>query len=128
MELTRIKANFFKTPSGNEPVREWLKTHIQPGDSKLIGADIKTVEYGWPVGMPTCESMGGGLFQVRTDLPNNRISRVLFCVEDGIMHLLHGFIKKDQKTPKPDLDLAKSRLKILLKELTEPKKGKINLV
>ena len=76
------------------------------------GADIKTVEFGWPIGMPTCRPMGQGLFEVRSNLPN-RIARVLFCIEAGRMVLLHGFIKKERKTPKVDIDIAKQRLKKL---------------
>jgi phage-related protein len=75
----------------------------------LIGADIKTVEFGWPIGMPTCRLMGDGLFEVRTNLPQNKIARVLFCFYEGKMILLHGFIKKSQKTPKQQLDLAWER-------------------
>jgi phage-related protein len=75
----------------------------------LIGADIKTVEFGWPIGMPTCRPMGDGLFEVRTNLPQNKIARVLFCFYEGKMILLHGFIKKSQKTPKQQLDLALER-------------------
>lgn len=106
-----IEVVFFQTPAGNEPVRDWLKNDVSDEERKIVGTDIKTVEYGWPVGMPTCRSMGGGLHEVRSDLPGNRIARVLFCVEDGQMILLHGFIKKTQKTPKSDLDLAKKRQK-----------------
>lgn len=104
----RLVAMFFRTSSGREPVREWLKDLGKP-DSTLIGADIKTVEFGWPVGMPTCRPMGKGLYEVRTDLPHNRIARVLFCLGVGIMYLLHGFIKKSQKTPQADLYLALTR-------------------
>lgn len=104
----RLVARFFRTATGREPVREWLKELGKP-DSTLIGADIKTVEFGWPVGMPTCRPMGKGLYEVRTDLPRNRIARVLFCVGEGILFLLHGFIKKTPKTPKEDLELALAR-------------------
>ena len=75
----------------------------------MIGADIKTVEFGWPIGMPTCRPMGDGLFEVRTNLPQNKIARVLFCFYEGKMILLHGFIKKSQKTPKQQLNLAWER-------------------
>jgi phage-related protein len=59
--------------------------------------------------MPTCRPMGDGLFEVRTNLPQNKIARVLFCFYEGKMILLHGFIKKSQKTPKQQLDLALER-------------------
>ena len=73
------------------------------------GVDIRTAEFGWPIGMPTCKSLGGGLYEVRTTL-KDRIARTIFAVEDGDMVLLHGFIKKSQRTPKEHLDLARKRL------------------
>ncbi|NEQ88839.1 MAG: type II toxin-antitoxin system RelE/ParE family toxin [Moorea sp. SIO2I5] len=78
-------------------------------ERRLIGTDIKTVEYGWPIGMPTCRPMGNGLFEVRTNLPNGRTARVLFCIHNNQMVLLHGFIKKTEKTPKQELALANAR-------------------
>lgn len=113
-ENKRIQAVFFRTKEGKEPVRDWLKT-LEKGDRLAIGTDIKTTEFGWPIGMPTCRPMGDGLFEVRTNL-QNRIARVMFCVTAGKMILLHGFIKKDQKTPKRDLDLARRRKKQLEKD------------
>lgn len=106
-----IEVVFYRSLAGNEPVRDWLKDDVSVEERKIIGTDIKTVEYGWPIGMPTCRPMGNGLHEVRSSLPGNRIARVLFCVEDGQMILLHGFIKKTRATPKADLDLAKKRHK-----------------
>jgi phage-related protein len=103
----RVPAIFFRTESGGEPLREWLKS-LQPEDRKLIGEDIKTVEFGWPVGMPVCRSLGGGICEIRTHLTQDRIARVLFYIDaKGRMVLLHGFIKKTQKTPLNDLELAR---------------------
>jgi phage-related protein len=80
----------------------------KPYDTKRIGEDIKTVEFGWPVGMPVCRPMGRGIYEVRTGLTHNRIARVLFYVDaKNRMVLLRGFIKKTQKTPDEDLDLAR---------------------
>jgi len=78
--------------------------------------DIKTVEFGWPVGLPVCRSLGDGLWEVRSSL-RNRIARVLFCVADDTMWLLHGFIKKRQKTPPEDLALARRRMREVLEVL-----------
>ena len=111
----RITVVFYKTDNGAEPVREWLKD-LAREDKKIIGADIKTVEFGWPIGMPTCRSLGDGIWEVRSNLTKGQIGRVLFCIVDGFMVLLHGFIKKSQKTPKPDLDTAKRRKRQLTEE------------
>jgi phage-related protein len=75
---------------------------------KAIGTDVMTVEFGWPIGMPVCRPLGKGLYEVRTALSGNRICRVLFYIKKSRMVLLHGFIKKTQKTPDEDLELAAS--------------------
>jgi len=80
-------------------------------DRKTVGEDIATAEYGWPVGMPSCRSLGKGLFEIRSSISSGQISRVLFTVAKKQMVLLHAFIKKTKKTPKPDLELALKRLK-----------------
>ena len=109
-DLKKVPARFYRTASGAEPVRAWLLT-LDRNDRRKIGADIATVEYGWPIGMPTCRAMGSGLWEVRTDLEGNRTSRVLFCLVNAQLVLLHGFVKKSRTTPKADLDLAKRRMK-----------------
>ena len=81
-------------------------------DRKTIGEDIKTVQFGWPLGMPLVGHLGGDIWEVRVKL-ENRIARILFALDGKNMILLHGFIKKQQATPKPDLDLARERLKQL---------------
>ena len=90
-------------------MREWLKS-LDLTDRKILGEDIKDVEFSWPIGMPLVRSLGSGLWEVRSSLPRGRIARVLFCVHDEQMVLLHAFIKKTQKTPKQDLDLALGRM------------------
>ena len=99
---------FFKHANGSEPVREFLR-RLSPAERKLVGRDVRTAKYGWPIGMPTCQSLGDGFQEARTNLPN-RICRVLFKVDKaGRMILLHGLIKKTQATPKKELDLAQKR-------------------
>lgn len=99
---------FYATASGREPVREFLKDLGKP-DSVSIGTDIKTVEFGWPVGMPLCRHLGDGIHEVRSAISNDRIARVLFFIHEGKICLLHGFIKKTSKTPYDDMALAKKR-------------------
>ena len=104
----RAPAIFYRTEAGGEPVREWLKG-LSPEDRKRIGEDIKTVEFGWPVGMPVCKPLGSSIYEVRTSLAQNRIARVLFYIDKkSRMVLLHAFIKKTRKTPHEDLDLARN--------------------
>lgn len=110
VEEKRIIAIFYQTPSGNVPVIEWLKELGRP-DSLIIGSDLRLVEKGWPLGMPLCRSLGDGLFEVRSNLPNGRAARVIFFIKDGKMGILHGFIKKTQQTPQADIELAKKRKK-----------------
>jgi phage-related protein len=105
-----IKVRFYKTDSENEPVREWLRDMAE-ADRKIIGNDLMTVQWGWPVGMPLCGPMGNGLWEVRSPLDSHRIARVLFCFHGGFIVALHGIIKKTQKTPIQDLRLAQARQK-----------------
>ena len=107
-----LPARFYRTATGAEPVRKWLKA-LSREDKRIVGTDIATVEFGWPVGMPTCRPLSSrrGLLEVRSSLTQNRIARVLFCIHQGHMVLLHGFIKKTQQTPENDLDVAVRRQK-----------------
>jgi phage-related protein len=98
---------FYKSLAGKEPVRVWLKG--LPKEEKLIGESIKTVQFGWPIGMPVVRNIEKNLWEIRTDL-DHRIARVFMTVGNGRIILLHGFIKKDQKIPKEDLNLARKRL------------------
>ncbi|HET7923185.1 MAG TPA: type II toxin-antitoxin system RelE/ParE family toxin [Gammaproteobacteria bacterium] len=108
----KLPVRFYRTEAGNEPVREWLKS-LSQDDRKIIGDDIRTLQFGWPIGMLLNRSLGGGLNEVRCTLGSNRIARVMFAVKDGSAVLLHGFIKKSRTTPKSDLELARDRLKRL---------------
>ena len=106
----RLTAIFYKTSSGNVPVLEWLR-ELGKADSLIIGSDLRLVEEGWPIGMPVCRSLGDGLFETRSNLPNGRTARIIFFIKDGKMGILHGFIKKTQQTPQADIELAKKRKK-----------------
>ena len=105
---------FYKSEAGNEPVREWLKS-LPREDRRAIGEDIKTAQYGWPLGMPLIRKMERGLWEVRSNISAG-IARVFFTVKDAMMILLHGFVKKSQKTPPNELDTARRRLNNLEKD------------
>ncbi len=107
----RLQVYFFKTTNNKQPVRDWLKG-LPVEDRKTIGNDLKTAQFGWPIGMPLIRKLDADLWEARSRL-HNRIARVIFTVEGDKMVLLHGFIKKSQKTPQSDLQLAKQRLKAL---------------
>lgn len=108
--LKKLPAAFYATAQGREPVREWLRALSEP-DRRIVGQDIATAEFGWPVGMPLSRSLGAGLFEIRSDISDRRIARVLFGVVNRKMVLLHAVIKKTQKLPESDRDLAKRRLR-----------------
>ena len=105
----RLDAVFFRSKVGNEPVREWLKS-LAKGQRKAIGEDIAYVQFKWPIGRPRVDHLRGAVWEVRSSL-DNRIARTLFAVEGGQMVLLHGFIKKTQRTPDSDIELALKRFK-----------------
>src|SRR2546428_331820 len=95
---TAIPVAFYRTAQGREPVRDWLRA-LPSDDRHTVGRDLGLVQYGWPVGMPLCRSLGGSLWEVRSNLPSRRIARVLFFLHEGQIALVHGFIKKTQRTP-----------------------------
>lgn len=103
-----LEVRFFQTTTGAEPVRDWLLV-LPAVERRMIGEDIKAVQFRWPLGMPLVRKLSGKVWEVRTQLPT-RIARVLFTVKGGQMILLHGFIKKTQATPQDALRLAESRI------------------
>jgi phage-related protein len=109
-----LQVRFYATEPGHEPVREWLKD-LPAADKRIIGIDLMKVEMGWPIGMPTCRSLAGtnGLLEVRSNISDGRIARILFVIDEGYMVLLHGFVKKAQQTPQRDIALAQQRRRTL---------------
>jgi phage-related protein len=106
-----LQVVFYQSENSKEPVREWLKS-LSQGEKKLIGEAIKTVQFSYLIGMPLVRKMSPDLWEVRVHL-SNKIARVLFTIKNQKMILLHGFIKKSQKTPNKELEIAKIRLKNL---------------
>jgi phage-related protein len=106
----KIPVVFYRTRGGSEIVRDWLRG-LDVDDRNAIGLDLMRIQFRWPVGMPSCRPMGEGLWEMRTNLASNRIARVMFCVVAERIVILHGFIKKTQKTPADDLALARKRKK-----------------
>lgn len=105
----RLRVVFFRMDSGAEPVRRWLLS-LSSLHKKAIGEDIKTVQFGWPLGMPLVEKIEPYLWEVRSRVPDG-IARVLFTVDGHTMILLHGFIKKTRKIPHTEINTARSRLR-----------------
>jgi phage-related protein len=106
-----LQVVFYQSEKNKEPVREWLK-NLSQCEKKLIGEAIKTVQFSYPIGMPLVRKMSPDLWEVRINL-SDKIARVLFTIKNQKMILLHGFIKKSQKTPNKELEIAEIRLKNL---------------
>ncbi len=104
----RVDVVFYRTPAGSEVVRDWLKG-LEKSDRAIIGQDLMRVQFQWPVGMPICRPLTDGLWEVRSNLSSHRIARVFFCFTEGRLVALHGIVKKTQKTPPADLELARKR-------------------
>lgn len=102
-----LKVLFYRSVSGNEPVREWLKEQTKL-DRKIIGTDIKTVQFGWPLGMPLIRKLEKDLWELRSNMEDG-IARVIFAVHENSIILLHGFMKKSKKTSANDLNVARKR-------------------
>ena len=106
--MKRVPAMFYRTEGGNEPVRSLL-LDLDKDDRRKVGEDIKLVEFGWPIGMPTCRPMGNGIHEIRTDISEGRTVRIFFYIDaKQRMVLLSGLIKKTRKTPGVEMELALS--------------------
>ena len=110
LQPARIDLVFYRTAAGNEPVRDWL-IDLPAANRREVGLDLQRVQFRWPVGMPLVRPMGKGLFEVRTPLPDGTTARVMICFQGGELYALHGFVKKAQKTPASDLEIARKRQK-----------------
>ena len=106
----KIPVLFYRSAAGAEPVRDWIKS-LPEKDQHAIGLDLMRVQFGWPIGMPLCRALDNGLWEVRTTLSDDRQARVLFFFHEGRIGVVAGFIKKSQKTPQSELDLARERMK-----------------
>jgi phage-related protein len=105
-----VLVRFYRSATGREPVLEWLRS-LDREDRRSIGLDLMRVQFGWPIGMPLVRSLKDGLWEVRSNLPSQKIARLILCFHQKTLVVLHGFIKKTQKTPAEELELAKRRLK-----------------
>ena len=101
---------FYRTEAGNEPALDWFRA-LQEEERKIVGRDLRVLQLGFPMGMPLCKSLGDGLWELRSTLPK-KIARVIFFLDGPRFIVVHGFIKKSQKTPKEELDAAKARKKL----------------
>ena len=78
-------------------------------DRKVIGEDIKLIQFRWPLGTPLVKKVEAYLWETRSHLSGGRIARIFFTVREGEMALLQGFIKKSRRTPTETLQLARQR-------------------
>jgi hypothetical protein len=111
-----LRVIFFRTDRGNDPVREWLEG-LGERDEIIIDTDITVVAENWPsvVGTSLIKKLKGeeDLWEIRSRISDGkRIARVVFTVESGEIILLHGFVKKSQRTPRKDLRIARRRNKL----------------
>lgn len=103
-----FKVRFYREDSGREPVLEWLRA-LPKSEREIIGKDLQTLQYCWPIGMPLVKPLGQGLWELRSSL-NRRIARIIFVLDgEQLIVVLHGFIKKTQKTPRSEIELALKR-------------------
>ena len=106
-----LSVSFFRTDAGRLPVQQWLR-ELDKTARKVIGEDIRLVQFSWPLGMPLVRKMEAHLWEIRSHLSKGRTARILFTVEGNKMILLHGFIKKSRNTPQRDLNLARNRRRL----------------
>ncbi|RZI98073.1 MAG: type II toxin-antitoxin system RelE/ParE family toxin [Brevundimonas sp.] len=103
---------FYRSSLGRPIIKEWLRSFEKP-DRAVLGVDLLTLQIGFPLGLPLCRPLRGGLWEVRSSLAGNREARMIFFhdAKAKALVIVHGFVKKSQKTPKSDLELALTRMK-----------------
>jgi phage-related protein len=106
----KIPVRFYRTAAGRQPVLEWLRS-LDKEDRRAIGIDLQRLQLRWPIGMPLARSFNDGLWEVRSMLPSRKIARLILCFHENNLVVLHGFIKKTQRTRNEDLALAKKRMR-----------------
>jgi phage-related protein len=111
--LKPMPLQFWRSATGREPTRDWFQ-ELPQADRKVLGRDLRRLQFGWPIGMPLVKSLRGGLWELRSALPSRREARIIFIVDDARIAVVHGFIKKTQKTPLNELDIAEKRSRELL--------------
>ena len=109
-QVPEVPVRFYRSDTGREPVLEWLRG-LDKEDRQTTGLDLMRVQFGWPIGMPLVRGLKDGLWEVRSSLPSQKIARLILCFHQRTLIVLHGFIKKTQKTPAEDLELARRRMK-----------------
>jgi phage-related protein len=109
-QAPEVPVRFYRSATGREPVLEWLR-EVDRDDRRAIGLDLMQVQFGWPIGMPLVRSLKEGLWEVRSSQPSQKVARLILCFHDKTLIVLHGFIKKTQKTPTENPDLVKRRMK-----------------
>jgi phage-related protein len=108
-EIKGFDVVFFETESGKQPVREFIK-QLSKEDQKEVGADIRVVQDSFPIGLPLVRKLKPELWEIRSFIKNG-ISRIFFTFFDKKIIFLHAFVKKMQKTPLKEIDVAIKRLK-----------------
>jgi len=108
-----IPLSFWRSAMGREPLREWLR-QLDKADRAIIGGDLRTLQFGWPIGMPLVRKLADHIWEVRSALSTRREARLLFSANERGIVVLSGFIKKSQKTPGTEIALARRRLKDLV--------------
>lgn len=106
------KVTFYKTAAGNEVVLDFIRQQPRP-DRRVIGEDLKTVEVGYPIGMPLCKHLVDDLWEVRSTVPSKQEVRLIYYFDSGRQHIVvvNGFIKTSRTTPKREIVLAQRRRK-----------------
>jgi len=103
-----FKAVFFETENGNQPARDFIKG-LSKDDKRIVGADIRVIQNSFPIGLPLVRKIKHGLWEIRSVVKDG-ISRIFFTFINEEIILLHGFVKKTQKTPSKEIDIATGRI------------------
>ena len=109
--------SFYRTSAGKDIVLDLIREFARE-DRRVIGEDLKVLELRFPLGMPLSKNLGSGLSELRSSLPSRREFRLFYGYDRrrATIWILHGFVKKSQKTPDRELQIARDRLAEVLRE------------
>lgn len=94
-------------PNGDRPVDEYLNSLSTKHEAKVLRSIAILEEFGPQVGMPHVSYLNGGIYELRTKFSSNIFRTLFFHYQNGKLILLHGFTKKQQKTPQNEIIRAK---------------------
>ena len=123
----QFQVEFYETEEGRIPTQEFLDSLEPKMNAKMVGLMEILEEKGFSLREPYTAPLEDGVFELRAVQGSNIARALFFFYIEGRIVITHGFIKKTQKTPRPQIELAKKyRDDFLKRQKLKEKKRKGN--